>query len=305
MRLIICDKETDVAQIRQKDYKELLPERVNLLILGKSGTGKSQIVKDYAKEHGLKLKIINLASKLPEAIGGIPYAVDKGEYYRELLSEELKEVFDDDGEGWVIFFDEINQGTPEIFNTLYSICYPIGEDRVWAGHSLSKAQIVACGNLNDGSDGTVYLNDLPTPLLNRFFIYELVSNKQDVKDYLKDKWKNKIPQVAKYIDALQSNDIPPRDIDLCLDIMAYEKNGLLLQAKIGSALTAKLYDIQKKVKTIDPAMTLKLCREAYRIFKEDGTATWAGELIEDEKDLLEKFADLLSEEEIKSIVKGG
>ena len=304
MRLIICDMERDVEQIKPSDYEALLKEKVNLLVLGKSGRGKSAIVKKYAEENGLKLKIINLASKLPEAIGGIPYAVDKGEYYRELLSEELKEVFDDDGEGWVIFFDEINQASPEVFNTLYGICYPMGEDRVWAGHSLSKAQIVACGNLNDGTDGTVYLNDLPTPLLNRFFIYELVDNKKDTMAYLKAKWKNKIPQVAKYIDVLLNNNIPPRDIDMCLDIIAYEKNGLLLQAKIGSALTAKLYDLQKKVKTVDPAQALKACRQAYEIFKDDGQVMWAGEQIETEEDLLEKFSDLLSEEEIQSIIKG-
>ena len=302
MRLIICDKERDVEQIKPSDFKALLLEKVNLLVFGKSGRGKSAIVKQYAKDNGLKLKIINLASKLPEAIGGIPYATEK-DYYTELLSIELKPVFDDDGEGWVIFFDEINQGSPEVFNTLYGICYPMGEDRVWAGHSLSKAQIVACGNLNDGSDGTVYLNDLPTPLLNRFFVYELIDNNKDTMEYLKAKWKN-IPQVAKYINVLLDNGVPPRDIEACLDILAYNKNGLLLQAKIGGALTAKLYDIQKKIKTVDPAQTLKLCRKSYEIFKDDGVVQWAGEEITTEEDLLDKFSEILSEEEIKSIVKG-
>ena len=211
----------DVIQIKASEFKELLKDKVNLLVYGQSGLGKTSIVKSYAKDNDLKLKIINLATKLPEAIGGIPYVTDK-EYYRELLSIELKEVFDDDGEGWVIFFDEINQGSPEVFNTLYGICYPMGEDRVWAGHSLSKAQIVACGNLSDGSDGTVYLNDLPTPLHNRFFVYELTPNKKDTTDYLKAKWKN-IPQVAKYIKVMLDNNISPRDIDLCLDILAYDK----------------------------------------------------------------------------------
>lgn len=302
MKLIICDKEKDVEQIKPSDFEALLKEKVNLLVFGKSGRGKSAIVKKYALENELKLKIINLASKLPEAIGGIPYATEK-DYYTELLSIELKPVFDDNGEGWVIFFDEINQGSPEVFNTLYGICYPMGEDRVWAGHSLAKAQIVACGNLNDGSDGTVYLNDLPTPLLNRFFVYELVDSRKDTLDYLKKKWKN-IPQVAKYINVLLDNGIPPRDIEACLDIIAYEKNGLLLQAKLGSALTAKLYDIQKKVKTIDPAETLKLCRKAYEIFQEDGEVAWAGESITTEEELLSRFSDILSDEEIKGIVKG-
>lgn len=293
----------DVIQVKISEMKELLKEGVNLLFYGKSGLGKTKAVKDYAKENDLKLKIINLATKLPEAIGGIPYVTEK-DYYKELLSIELKEVFDDDGEGWVIFFDEINQGSPEVFNTLYGICYPMGEDRNWCGHSLTKAQIVACGNLADGTDGTVYLNDLPTPLHNRFFVYELIPSKKDTTEYLKKKWKN-IPQVGKYIKVMLDNEISPRDIDLCLDILAYEKNGLLLQAKLGSALTAKILDIQKGVKNLDPAERLKNCREIYRIFKEEGEVLWAGETVSTEEELISKFDEIgLSEEEIAGIVKG-
>ena len=273
-------------------------------MFGKSGWGKSQIVKKYCEDHGLKLKIISLASKLPEAIGGIPHATDKG-YYEELLSEELKDVFEDEGEGWVIFFDEINQAVQEVLNTLYGICYPMGEDRVWAGHSLSKAQIVACANLSDGTDGVTYLNDLPTPLVNRFFPFELECSKTDAKNYLKKKYRN-IPQVVKYIDVMLDAEKSPRTVDECLNILQYEPelSGLLLQSKLQSALTAKVLDIQKKIKTADPAKTLKLCRQSYEIFKEDGIVQWAGEEIETEEALLDKFSEILSEEEIASIVKG-
>ena len=293
----------EVVKIKASEFKELLKEGVNLLVYGKSGLGKTSIVKDYTKENDLKLKIINLSQEIPEAIGGIPYVVDK-EYFRRLLSIELKDVLDDDGEGWVIFFDEINQGSPEVFNTLYGICYPMGEDRTWAGHSLSKAQIVACGNLSDGTDGTVYLNDLPTPLHNRFFVYELTPNRSDTTDYLKKKWKN-IPQVAKYIKTMLDADISPRDIDLCLDILAYEKSGLLLQAKLGSALTAKIYDIQKGIKNIDPAELIKNARKIYEQFMEDGEVVWAGETITTEAELRSKFEEVgLSEEEITGVMKG-
>ena len=292
----------DVIQIKASEFRELLNDKVNLLVYGLSGLGKTSIVRNYAKDNDLKLKIINLATKLPEAIGGIPYVTDK-EYYRELLSIELKEVFDDDGDGWVIFFDEINQGSPEVFNTLYGICYPMGEDREWAGHKLSKAQIVACGNLADGSDGTVYLNDLPTPLHNRFFVYELIPNKKDTTEYLKKKWKN-IPQVAKYIKTMLDADISPRDIDLCLDILAYEKNGLLLQAKLGTALTTKIYDIQKGIKSLDPAELLKNARKVYEQFKEDGEVMFGAETVTTEAELRTKFEEFLSEEEIAGIFKG-
>ena len=140
-------------------------------------------------------------------------------------------------------------------------------------------------------------------MLNRFFICELVADRTETLNYLKNKWKN-IPQVSQYINTLLDNDIPPRDIDQCLEIIAYELDGLLLQMKIGSALTAKLYDIQKKAKPKDPAIVLKSCREAYRVFKEHGRATWGPELIETEEELIEKYREILTEEEIQSILKG-
>lgn len=304
MKILLDGKEIELTKIKQTEFYTVLKSKKNILLFGKSGWGKSQIVKKYCEDHGLKLKIISLASKLPEAIGGIPHATDKG-YYEELLSEELKEVFEDEGEGWVIFFDEINQAVQEVLNTLYGICYPMGEDRNWCGHSLSKAQIVACANLSDGTDGVTYLNDLPTPLVNRFFPFELECSKTDAKNYLKKKYRN-IPQVVKYIDVMLDAEKSPRTVDECLEIIQYEPelSGLLLQSKLQSALTAKVLDIQKKIKSADPAKTLKLCRQSYEIFKEDGIVQWAGEEIETEADLLDKFREILSEEEIASIVKG-
>lgn len=304
MKILLDGKEIELTRIRQSEFYTILKSKRNILLFGKSGWGKSQIVKNYCEDNKLKLKIISLASKLPEAIGGIPHATDKG-YYEELLSEELKDVFEDEGEGWVLFFDEINQAVQEVLNTLYGICYPMGEDRVWAGHSLSKAQIVACANLSDGTDGVTYLNDLPTPLVNRFFPFELECSKTDAKNYLKKKYRN-IPQVVKYIDVMLDAEKSPRTVDECLNILQYEPelSGLLLQSKLQSALTAKVLDIQKKIKTADPAKTLKLCRQSYEIFKEDGIVQWAGEEIETEEALLDKFSEILSEEEIASIVKG-
>ena len=114
--MILAGKE--VPKINIATLGELLYSEKNILILGPSGWGKSKTIIDYAKKTGKKLKIINLASKLPEAIGGIPSVTDDKKYYTELLSEELREVFEDGGEGWIIFFDEINQAVAEVLNTL-------------------------------------------------------------------------------------------------------------------------------------------------------------------------------------------
>lgn len=319
MELMIADKMRQVETITPSQYKGLLKDggyRKNIFVYGKSGIGKSSIVEEYAEENGLKVIVFSLATEMPEAMGGIPHAVDKRteedkkkvakavEYFTRLLDERLEPIFKDKGKGYILFFDEMNQALPEVMNACYSICYNNPQKRHWVGHSLEYAQIVGAGNLSTGEDGTVYLNDVPTPLHNRFHIFELKSNKKDTKDYLKKKWKN-IPQVAKYIDVLLDEDIPPRDIDEILETIAYEMDGLWISSKIGSALTAKLYDIQKKVKSVDPAKALKACRETYEAFKENGRVLWAGDYIEDEEELLNEFSNILTEEEIKSIVEGG
>lgn len=302
MELNICGKMRPLEKIKGSQFYDLLHTGKNILVFGPSGAGKTARVQEYAEETGKKLIIISLAMEMPETMGGIPYTTKEG-YFKRLMDERLAPVLECEGENYIIFFDEINQAPQEVMNCMYSICHQDPKQRNWNGHSLAKAQVVGAGNLDDGSDGTVYLTPLPTPLTNRFKVAELVIDRAETKKYLKEKWSN-IPQVVKYIDVLLDNDIPPRDIDECLEVLAYDMNGLLLQLKLGSALTAKLYDIQKKVKTADPAKTLKLCRQSYEIFKEDGVVQWAGEEIETEDELLDKFREILSEEEVKSIVKG-
>lgn len=309
MELMIAGKMRQVETITPSQYKKLLKDagnKKNIFLYGESGIGKSAITDEYGEENGLEVVPFSLATEMPEAMGGIPHAkqAEKAvEYFTRLLDERLAPLFKTKGKGYVLFFDEMNQALPEVLNACYSICHPDPTKRHWCGHSLEYAQIVGAGNLSTGEDGTVYLNDIPTPLHNRFNIFEMKSNKKDTKDYLKKKWKN-IPQVAKYIDVLLDENIPPRDIDGVLEVLAYEMDGLWMSSKIGSALTAKIYDIQKKVKTVDPAKALKACKETYEAFKENGRVLWAGDYIEDENTLLDEFSSILSEEEIKSIVKG-
>ena len=298
----------DFVEITNSQFDKGLETGRNMAVFGPSGYGKTATVEGYADRVGKKLLYWDMAGKLPEATGGIPGAVLTKDgttgYYRLLLDEELKDFFDCEGEGYILFFDEINQGSPEALNTLYSITHPNPEMRRWCGHRLSKCQIVACGNLSDGTDGTVYLTDLPTPLLNRFFCFKLKPNKKDATDYLKKKYKN-IPQVGKYIKVMLDNNIAPRDVDLALDILQYDHDGMFLEAKLGTALTAKIYDLQKGIKNLDPAELLKNARKVYEQFMEDGEVMFGAETITTEDELKSKFTEFLSDEEIAGIFKGG
>lgn len=298
----------DFVEITNSQFRDGLKTRRNMLVFGPSGYGKTATVEEYAKDNELKIAYVDMAGQLPESIAGIPAAVMTKDgttgHYRRMLDVELKDFLECEGEGYVLFFDEINQGSPESLNTLYGITHPNPDMRRWCGHKLSKCQIVACGNLSDGTDGTVYLTDLPTPLLNRFFCFKLKPNKKDATDYLKKKYKN-IPQVGKYIKVMLDNNIAPRDVDLALDILQYDHDGMFLEAKLGTALTAKIYDLQKGIKNLDPAELLKNARKVYEQFMEDGEVMFGAETITTEDELKSKFTEFLSDEEIAGIFKGG
>lgn len=293
----------DIVKISNKQFKEVLNTKRNCLVLGRSGTGKTATVYEYAEENGLKVIDYDLAGRLPEEVAGIP--VVDGDFYKRTLDIDLQEFFNVHGDGYILLFDEINQGSPDTLNTLYRVTHPNPEMRKWAGHDISKAQIVACGNMSDGTDGTVYLTELPTPLLNRFFVFELSNKTRETEAYLKAKYKN-ILQVAKYIKPMLDADVSPRDIDLCLDILQYETNvnDLFLAAKLGTALTAKLLDIQKNVKNLDPAELIANAKKIYKKFKEDGSVMFGAETITTEDELKAKLTEFLSDEEIAGVMKG-
>lgn len=295
----------EVPEIRQRDFMELLKEGENLLVYGNKGVGKSSIVKEYAEANKKQVLIFSLATMLPEYIGGIPYAkvsdTEKTNYFTLLLNEALTPILEAEGKDYILFFDEINQAPTEVMNCLYSICHIDPDQRTWCGHSLKYAQIVGAGNLSDGTDGTVYLNELPGPLLDRFFVYQLVSSKQDVANYLKKKYKN-IPQIAKYIKIMQEANINPRNMDKCLDLLQCKKNPLLLRTKLGTAVTQQILDLQKGIEGIDPTELLKGIKLAYERFKEDGIVAWGSETITTEEQLIEKFKELVSEEELASVI---
>lgn len=271
---------------------------------------KIKEVNGLMKEAALKEKGVTLVNQLLDTIKHLQTKVGEAKeahgktYYRRMLDEEFKDFIESEGEGYILFIDEINQGGPDTLNTLYSIAHPDPKMRRWSNHPIGKCQVVACGNLSDGTDGTVYLTDLPTPLLNRFFVFELKPDNKSATTFLKEKYKN-IPQVAKYIKVMLDEKIAPRDIDQVLNIIAFEENPLLVTAKLGSALTAKIYEIQKGIKSLDPAEMLKNAREIYNKFKEDGYVIFGPETISSEAELKEKFKEFLSDEEIASVFKGG
>lgn len=301
------------VEVTPSQLKSVLYTGKNIAIFGNKGQGKSANVYQYVKETDKNLLLFSLAMEIPETIGGIPYAQvsdkAKAEYFKKLLDARLQPIIETQGKNWVIFFDEGNQALPEVYNAMYGIAHPDPEERNWAGHPIPYAQVILAGNLSDGTDGTVYLNELPDPLLDRFYVMKLKPSKKDATDYLKKKYKN-IPQVAKYIKVLLDANINPRNTERVLaDMLEFKADdpalSILMESKIGSALTTKILELQKGIRSLDPAEMLKNAKTVYEQFKEDGEVLWAGETVTTETVLKSKFEDLgLSDEEIAGIFEG-
>lgn len=283
----------------------------NIAIFGNMGQGKTAIIRAYAKETGKKLLVISLAMEIPETIGGIPYAqtdtATKVEYFTKLIDKRLIPVVADKGKDWVIFLDEGNQGIPEVMNTLYGTAHPDPEERNWAGHPIPYAQVILAGNLSDGTDGTVYLTELPDPLLDRFYVMKLKPNRQDTIDYLKNKYRN-IPQVSKYITTMLDGGINPRNTELVLKDMLELKTdpalSILMESKIGQALATEICNIQENIKSVDPSEMIKHAKTAYERLKTRGEVKSGDKMITTVEEFKESLSAYLSDEEIEAVLKG-
>ena len=150
---------------------EVTPTWQNIMLAGRHGIGKSQILTRYFKSKGMPVKTLFLGQMSdPGDLLGLP---NKDE-------ETDKTVFMPpywfpvDGKPIVLFLDEINRARPEILQTVMDLVL----NRKLAGRELPEgSRIIAAGN-----DGEEYqLTDLDPALVSRFNIYTF---RPTVEDWL-------------------------------------------------------------------------------------------------------------------------
>lgn len=298
-------------EVTLDQFGGLLRTGRNIAIFGNMGQGKTKKVRDYAKETGKHLLVISLAMEMPEAIGGIPYArtdaETKASYFKKLLDQRLTPVIECQGKDWILFFDEGNQGTAEVLNTLFGIAHPDPEERNWAGYPIPYAQVILAGNLSDGTDKTVYITELPGPLLDRFYVVKLLPSMQGATDYLREKYKN-IPQVHKYIRAMLEGGANPRTTEQALkDMVDFGDDpilAILLGCKLGEALSRQVLDLRENIRSVDPEALITQAKLVYKRLLERGEVRCGLEMVTSVEELKRKFAEYLSEEEIEAVMKG-
>jgi len=141
---------------------------VNVLLIGKHGVGKTQMIKETFKNEGLKVGIFS-ASTLDAYVDlrGIPEIIENSDGTRSLhfvQTNELK-TFD------AIFLDELNRATPATLNALFELI----QSRSINGISLPKLKMVWSA-INPADEGSYQVEELDPALLDRFQVQMEIPN---------------------------------------------------------------------------------------------------------------------------------
>ena len=152
-----------------KETLDLTPSTQNIMLVGKHGIGKSEILTSYFNSKGLKVVTLFLGQMAdPGDIIGIPSKVERQDAKGKATSHTdftPPYWFPQDDQPIVLFLDELNRARPEILQTVMDLTL----NRKLAGKALPKGSHVISA-VNDGEE--YQLTDLDPALVSRFNIYE-------------------------------------------------------------------------------------------------------------------------------------
>lgn len=173
--------ETAFSLKYRTSYKQDVP---SLLLMGPPGAAKTSVIKQFAKNKGMKLKILEISSLYKEILGGFPViqkllkpgvAVDLSDEEKSKLSDEYKDIEikiknsdvlppSKDGNPWILFLDEFNRDADKMGAAMNLVL----TGNIGTSYFLPiKTIVVASGNLGEDIDG-VPVADMDSATWDRF-----------------------------------------------------------------------------------------------------------------------------------------
>ena len=144
------------------------PCEQNIMLVGKHGIGKSQILNAYFTAKGKKVVMLFLGQMSdPGDIIGLPRILGNGS-----TDFAPPNWFPVDGKPIVLFLDELNRARPEILQTVMDLTL----NRTLAGKKLPEGSRIISA-VNEGDE--YQLTDLDPALVSRFNIYKFVPTVQE------------------------------------------------------------------------------------------------------------------------------
>ena len=181
------------VRINANELEKLLavtPASQNIMLTGKHGIGKSQILEKFFTARGERVVILFLGQMSdPGDLIGLPRLDEKTG--KTLFMPPY--WFPTDDKPVVLFLDELNRARPEVLQTIMDLTL----NRILAGRKLPEGSRVISA-VNDGEE--YQLTDLDPALVSRFNIYEF---KPAAQEWLL--WAAKAGLDSRVIDFISEN----------------------------------------------------------------------------------------------------
>jgi hypothetical protein len=144
----------------------------SVLIMGEPGCGKSQIIKELAKHHGISFTDLRLSQLAPTDLRGLPN-LDKE---RKVAAWYPPEFLPSTGRG-ILFLDEMNQAIPSI----QAIAQQLVLDRRVGSYVVPEGWFIWAAGNRKTDMASVY--EIPSALANRFLHFTVKSDFDTFKSY--------------------------------------------------------------------------------------------------------------------------
>ena len=234
---------------------ENTPVEQNIMLQGKHGIGKSQILEKFFLEKNQKVVTLFLGQMSdPGDLIGLP---EKNQQTGK-TDFMLPYWFPLDDEPIVLFLDELNRARPEVLQTVMDLTL----NRKLAGKSLPKgSRIISAVNSGD----EYQLTDLDPALVSRFNIYTFEPSVDDWLNWAKEKIDERIINFIfenpEFLDSAE-NEIQTEDLQRFPDRRSWhrvsniiknvpeltEMHKILISGILGDAVTASFFKFAEQNK---------------------------------------------------------
>ena len=203
---------------------DMTPASENIMLSGRHGIGKSQILTDYFTEKGCKVVSLFLGQMSdPGDLLGLPNRNDKtgGTVFMPPF------WFPKDKQPVVLFLDELNRARPEVLQTIMDLAL----SRTIAGRTLPEgSRIIAA--VNEGDE--YQLTDLDPALVSRFNVYQFKPKADEWISWAKEKKLDErvlsfITQYPEFLDGLTSSLSKDSTLDKTPDRRGWEHVSLIIR----------------------------------------------------------------------------
>jgi hypothetical protein len=164
-------RPSHILQILEREFTSTTSAaHTPVMLWGPPGVGKSQIIAQIARHHGVPLIDVRLSQMEPTDLRGIPFRNgDRVEWSVPALLPDATRH----GPAGILFLDEITSAPP----TVTAAAYQLILDRRLGEYRAPEGWVIFAAGNRYGDRGVTYV--MPTPLANRFTHYEVEPNLED------------------------------------------------------------------------------------------------------------------------------